>query len=134
MEVTMLPQTERNDDSKIADNMRVYAQLLGKEVHGENGAQFMAKFHEVMSPLVHNLSADLVKLLAGREDDLTMVAGTLKYIGSDLKILKVCADVAATTQGRGQDVGLECIVFIKAHYDALVSTRDALRLEASTAA
>ncbi|OGG49569.1 hypothetical protein A3C18_02640 [Candidatus Kaiserbacteria bacterium RIFCSPHIGHO2_02_FULL_54_11b] len=87
----------------------------------------MTKFHEHMSRLIKEISEELVQLLMGREDELTEVAGTLKYIGVDMKFLKVCAETAATTEGRPQLVGLECMAFVKAHHEALVSIRDALK-------
>ncbi len=128
----MLPRTASNDPEQVERIADSFAEMFRKDVCGKGGAKFMADFHQRMTEVLSAVSKDLTELLAGNEQDLITVAGDLKYALGDLKILKACAEVAATMEGgRCYEVGLSCMGCVLALERSLTSTRDALRQKAA---
>lgn len=114
-----------------ARRQRMWRRTFAHTFDGGRPAFFMEKFHEMASKICHSRGAEFVALFKGDEQALTDVAGRMKYMMADLKILRACADVAATTDGRCIEVGLDCMATLKTHLEVLEKLSNAMKSAAA---
>ena len=102
------------------------------DVDGPDGAKEIQTFINSYEGNAHYLGEQFRRLLVGNESDFSKIAGRLKYVGASLKILKLCGELAVTTDGLCRQIAKLCMSNIYGEVeglkDTLEQTKDAARV------
>jgi hypothetical protein len=119
---SLLVRCEMDNPRDVARSTKIYEGLLREEMDGPDACTVLTSLHAALGLQLHGISRQFTDLLKDSELELELIAGEIKYLVADLRILEVCAELAGTTDGRCRLIGAECAARLRAKTEALRMT------------